>query len=128
MGVVAEGDGIARMGFGPALSSEGQSGGELGCPACADVAMEPATRQAMDRGGGPAGPCAEPSPPRGVGTPRHAADAASPLLPAGYPCAKGNPAAGHAIRTERRRVQAQAAKTGGPDAVVRRTCARFQLG
>ena len=42
-------DGIAGVGRRSALRAQGQPREELGCAACADVAMEPAARQAMDR-------------------------------------------------------------------------------
>src|SRR5207247_1729475 len=105
-----------------------RAGEELGCPACADVAMEQATRQAIDRRYGAARACAELSVARRLGAFGHAADAASPILRAARSCWKSNSNAGHAVRTECRRVGPQTANAEWPDAVVRHTRARFQLG
>ena len=110
VGVVAEGDGIARLGRRPALRHQGRSGEELGCAACADVAMEPATRQAMDRRYRAARARAELSLARGRRASGHAADAPSPVLGAAHPCRKGNSGAGHAVRPQCRRVGPQAAQ------------------
>ena len=80
--------GSPAWGADPRFVAQGRSGEELGCPACADVAMEPATRQAMDRRYRAARACAELSLARGLGASGHAADAASPLLPAARSCRK----------------------------------------
>ncbi len=120
--------GLARLGHRPALRLQGRSGEELGCAACADVAMEPATRQAIDRRYRAAGACPELSVARRRGASGHAADAISRLLRAAPSCRKGNSGAGPAVWTECCRVGPQTARAGWSDAVVRHTRARFQLG
>ena len=83
MGGLAAGDGIARLGSRLRASSQARPGRELGCAARADVGVERAARQAVDRRCRAARACAELSAARAGGAAGVAAARASAVLSRG---------------------------------------------
>ena len=130
VGVVARGDGLARLGRRSALRHQARPRRQLGCAACADVGMEPPARQAVDRRHRAGGACAELSAARAGGAARLAAARASRLLRA-TPTVDGQhgQGAGLTVRADAsRRAIGLRPRRIGAAAAVRRSRARFQLG
>ena len=126
-----DGDGLARLGPRPALRHEARPGRQLGCAACADVGVEPAARQAVDRRQAqaahvPSFPLREPAEQLASAQLAHR-NFYRPVEIAGRKVKVPGPPFGLRIR-DRRATGRGLPRAARPDAALRRARARFQLG